>query len=322
MFRRPWAPVAVLAAALWAASARAGPLDLDLVRLGAPSADAWTRVAAEGGVALSAADAARLASESKRRFAILSTELALALSSSLLQPGSTTGATGVAASAETAWAPVHGGAIGDGTADFAAASPWPTRGAAPEGLLLPSLHVRKALPFSLELGGRLVAVARSGLYGGQVEGKWALEEGFWWLPDLAVRVAHTALFGQADLDLAVTDVDVIASKRFAAGGVVGLTPYLGARVGLLRARSDPLEFAAGDAASAGETRAAFPRLSRTLYRTTVGMRLDTAALSVSAEATYFAGVRAEGDAAPAADAYPDYRVRSSVAGALEVGLAF
>ena len=68
----------------------------DLALLGAPSADVWKRLAEvqDTPFVLSDGDAAQLASEAKARFAILSVDTALALSSAILTPASTTGYAG------------------------------------------------------------------------------------------------------------------------------------------------------------------------------------------------------------------------------------
>ena len=65
----------------------------------------------------------------------------------------------------------------------------PTEGAATNPLLIPSVHVRKGLPFSFELGARVGWIDRSSMFAATGELKWAVNEGFTWLPDIAVR-AH------------------------------------------------------------------------------------------------------------------------------------
>ena len=168
------------------------------------------------GVALPGSDGALLASEAKTRFAILSAETALALSSAILTPASTTGYAGFDIDLEAAYVAVH---PADGrvhlvrprlAASFEPRGPWQTRSMTPHELFLPSVHVRKALPFSLELGGRMIYLSQSSYFGAQIEGKWALNEGFHVLPDLAVRVAHTQLFGQRDWNLGATDLDLMS----------------------------------------------------------------------------------------------------------------
>src|SRR5690349_4054479 len=96
--------LALLAAAVLAVatapSARAEPLDVDLSRLGAPDPAVWTTMGAS-------ADPNALARSARQRFAVLSTELALALSGAILQPASTTGHTGFALDLEAGMSTVH-----------------------------------------------------------------------------------------------------------------------------------------------------------------------------------------------------------------------
>ena len=158
------APSKVLAAALAlaapAAVVRAEPLDLSLVKLGAPSAAVWTEMAARASptFTLSAADAAQLAIDAKTRFATLSVETALAFSSAVMQPASTTGVAGWDLAFEASYVGVHPAKIGTtnaGTA-FTANGPWQTKGLVPHELFLSGFHVRKALPYAFEVGGRFV----------------------------------------------------------------------------------------------------------------------------------------------------------------------
>src|SRR5829696_9089404 len=108
---------AVLAVAA-APSVRAEPLDLDLSRLGAPDPQVWTTM--YGGITSIppgfAAD--QLAKDSRARFATLTSNLALALSSAVLQPASTTGHTGFAVDLEIATMPVESGKLGVAPPNF------------------------------------------------------------------------------------------------------------------------------------------------------------------------------------------------------------
>jgi hypothetical protein len=333
---RPLAYVLAAAlVALRAAPAAAEPLDLDLARLGAPSASVWSAAATNVGVTLSPVAAQQLASDAKARFALLSIETALAFSSAILQPASTTGYSGFDFDMEASYAAVHPGAAtgsatfpdGAGGVAFGPRSPWQTRGLVPHELFLPAFHVRKALPFSFELGGRMIYLSQSSYFGAQVEGKWALNEGFSVLPDLAVRAAYTQLFGPAAWNLSSTDVDVLVSKRWGVNAVTSFTPYAAARFTFVGASSDAIDFAppapgqTRTAAQLGATQAAFPTLRTALYRTTVGLRMTAYAVSLAAEATYLGGAKGGTDA-PAADEYPTYRVPSSWSGAFRFGWEF
>ena len=334
--RRLLAPITVAAVlSLRAGSAAAEPLDLDLARLGAPTEAVWTRLAEVHGV--TGIDAAALASEAKTRFAILSVETALALSSAILTPASTTGYSGFDMSLEAAYVAVHPQTVGSTSFGppgsppvFEPRGPWQTRSLTPHELFMPSVHVRKALPFSFEVGGRMIYLSQSSYFGAQVEGKWALNEGFRVLPDLAVRAAHTQLFGQRDWNLGATDLDLMVSKRFGLNNVTSLTPYLAARFTYVQASSETMDFGprraggttATEATDLRSTQAAFPKLRTGFYRTTLGLRFTSHVVSLAGEATYFAGKTHDGEANPAADEYPDFHVPSSWGGALKAGWEF
>ena len=337
--RRLLAPVAVAAIlSLAPGPAAAEPLDLDLGRLGAPSADVWKRLAEEQQTPFTVPDAtaALLASEAKTRFAILSSETALALSSAILAPASTTGHSGFDVDLEAAYVAVHPQTVG--TTSFGAEGsppmfeprgPWQTRTMTPHELFLPSVHVRKALPFSFEVGGRMMYLSQSSYFAGQIEGKWALNEGFRVLPDLALRAAHTQLFGQRDWNLGATDLDLIVSKRFGVNGVTSFTPYVAARFTYVSASSEVIDFGprrrddtTSSPADLRATQASFPRLRAGYYRTTGGLRFTTHVVSLAGEVTYFGGATRDGKANPAPGEYPDFRLASSWGGALKAGWEF
>ncbi len=305
-------PLALLAAvcALAAAPARAAePLDLDLARLGAPTAAVWAQLG------YSAGDAATLAGESQVRFGRLASDLALAFSSPLQQPGSTTGYAGFAFGLEASYAQVKHGVVGTPSlGGFTAPDYWVTRSMKPGALFIPGLHVRKGLPFSLELGGRLMYLAQSSYYGAQLEAKWALLEGYRSYPDVAVRGAWTTVLGQRDLRLSTLEGDVLVSKRFGVNAVTSFTPYLGARFTQMRASTGDIQFDAAAAPTDLGTTAAFPKVSALFYRTTAGLRITSFATFVTAELTWFAGnkVKADGER-------PAFTVPASFTGAVKFG---
>jgi hypothetical protein len=118
----------------------------------------------------------------------------------------------------------------------------PTESAQPSTVLIPSFHVRKGLPFSLELGGRVGWIEKSSQVVGTGELKWAVNEGFTWLPDIGVRGHVTKLFGARDLNLTVLGLDFGVGKQFPLGGMVTLTPYGGLDLGFVGATSSRLDF--------------------------------------------------------------------------------
>lgn len=302
--------LALLAAAVLtvaaAPSARAEPYDVDLSRLGAPDGAVWGALGAPG-------DVSALALGARQRFAILSSEMALALSTAILQPASTTGHSGFAVDLEAATMAVHSGAVGATDLGYSA-TPWAGARTQPSSLYLPSVHVRKGLPFSFELGGRFIYLAMSNAFAGQGEAKWALHEGFASFPDIAVRAAYTRLFGVKDWNLSTFDLDLMVSKRFGLGGVTSLTPYLVPRLTWVNGSTDRIEFArVTPAVGSLGTQAAFPNFGALLYRTTAGLRFTAYAVSMALEATYFAG------ASPSSKGYDGVKLKSTLGGAAKLG---
>jgi len=112
----------------------------------------------------------------------------------------------------------------------------------PSTVLIPSFHVRKGLPFSLELGGRVGWVEKSSQVVATGEVKWAVNEGFTWLPDVSLRGHATKLFGARDLSLTVMGLDIGVGKQFPLGGMVTLTPYGGLDLGFVGATTSRLDF--------------------------------------------------------------------------------
>jgi hypothetical protein len=306
---------------LRAAPVAAEPLDVTLSRLGPANPAVWQRLGAD------AASAQSLAADARRRFAILSNEVALAMSSALLQPGSTTGHSGFDVAAEATYGEVHDTGVGDSAAANAfgfTGRPWATTSATPGALATTGVHVRKALPFSIELGGRFTSLVQTSYLAAQGELKVALNEGFEDLPDVAVRVAYTRLFGARDWNLDTTDLDLLVSKRWGVSGVTSFTPYLAARFALVSASSDRIVYAAPAGSAPGELNdlaASFPRLRSTLYRTTLGVRMTANVVSLALEATYFAGASV-GKASPGPGDYPSQRLASAFTGAFKLGWEF
>jgi hypothetical protein len=317
--------VAAVLAVAAAPAARAEPLDVDLSRLGAPDPAVWTAIYTVRGLTPAPGEAEALAQASRQRFAILSTELGMALSSAILQPASTTGHSGFAVDLETATMTVHSDPVGVSTTGFTR-NVWPTQSTQPSQLIMPSVHVRKAFPWSIEMGGRLIYLASSNAYAAQAEGKWAICEGFEAIPDLAVRGAYTHLFGVPEWNLSSTDLDLMLSKRFAFMGVTSLTPYAAARFTWVSASSERLDFApARDFSSTPapptatppmdlvRTQAAFPSFKMGVYRTTVGVKFTAYSVALGLEGTYFAG------ASTSTNGYDGVTIKSSFGGAAKLG---
>lgn len=150
-------------------------------------------------------------------FLKLVNELGVATAPKLLSPGSTLGQAGFELGLETSLTPINS------NSDY-----WKNavEGGRPSDILtIGSFRLRKGFPQSFEIGTSVSYIFLSQMFLGGVEAKWALNEGFYYLPDLAVRFAINRLFNAKDLDLTNGGIDAILSKTFGVGGFMQLTPY-------------------------------------------------------------------------------------------------
>lgn len=97
----------------------------------------------------------------------------------------------------------------------------------PTYLGVPKLHVRKGLPFSIDLGASYAMLPNSNIKVIAGEVQYAILDGSVALPALAVRGHYSTLLGVDDLDLKTFGADAVVSKGF-----LMFTPYAG--VGMLR----------------------------------------------------------------------------------------
>jgi hypothetical protein len=176
-----------------AAAAHADPNDLRIYKLGNPN----TEASANGD------------------FEAFARTFGAAISSVNLMPPETLGHAGFSVNGELS------------VVRLSSATPLPTEGRSPGTLLLPSIHVRKGLPFSIELGARSTWVEKSGMAAFTGELKVAITEGFTYLPDVGARLHATRLVGNRDFGLTTGGLDVGVGKQFPIGGMVTLTPYGG-----------------------------------------------------------------------------------------------
>lgn len=95
----------------------------------------------------------------------------------------------------------------------------------PGYVTIPKVHLRKGLPFGIDLGASYAMVPDSNIevLGGEIQ--IALMDGSAALPALALRGHYSTLRGVDDLDLSVYGGDLVLSKGF-----LFLTPYIGAGV--------------------------------------------------------------------------------------------
>ena len=97
----------------------------------------------------------------------------------------------------------------------------------PGYLPVPKLHVRKGLPFGIDLGASYAMVPSSNIKVVAGELQYAILDGSVALPALAVRGHYSTLLGVDDLDLKTYGADAVMSKGFLI-----FTPYAG--VGVMR----------------------------------------------------------------------------------------
>ena len=205
---------------LLAGTALAEPNDIVIERLGNPA----TLAGANG------------------NFRILTRELGAAITAANLMPPETLGHAAFSINLELSVVSLDGKeppATGTLSEGFALPTEDPFNGP----LLVPSVHVRKGLPFSFELGGRLAWLDRSSMFAGTAELKWAPIEGFAALPDVGVRIYGSRLFNTPGWSMGTGGLDLGVGKSFPIGGMVTLTPYAGWNLGFTGASSSVLDFA-------------------------------------------------------------------------------
>ena len=100
------------------------------------------------------------------------------------------------------------------------------------------LHVRKGLPFSVEVGGTFTKLLKSDLWGVGLELKFAPLEGFENLPELAFRASVSTFLGTRDYSLLTSGFDAIVSKKIGLAGLFKLAPYVGYNLQYVHASSN------------------------------------------------------------------------------------
>ncbi|RME20109.1 MAG: hypothetical protein D6806_16995 [Deltaproteobacteria bacterium] len=158
------------------------------------------------------------ASCAQEHFTSLMRELGMATAPVFLAPAETLGLNGFSFALEGSVVPIHND------------EPWwqiPTEGNPGSVLFIPHLHIRKGLPFSFEVGAQMSYLPESELFVMGAEFKWALNEGFYFIPDFAVRFAINHMIGSKDFELSTGGWDLSISKAFGVAGMLSLTPYAG-----------------------------------------------------------------------------------------------
>ena len=197
--------------------ARADRYDFRLYRLGAPIADP----------------------SANARFEALMGELGMAISNWDLQPAETTGYSGFNFNFEYPVSFINDSGTINGK------KYWAIEGAPNGALQMPGIHVRKGLPYSFEVGSRVNYIVQSNMVAATVEAKWALNEGFLYFPDFAIRGWGTQLIGARDFNLTTAGLDLSLGKQFAINGQCTLTPYAGWSSVWTAASSNVIDFDPG-----------------------------------------------------------------------------
>lgn len=207
MSRRLW----ILVAVFGSATAFADAYDFKIGQLGDP----------------------RSVSGANAHFRAFSKRVAAAMSSVNLMPPETLGHSAFAISAELSVVDLQGATSTDDM---------PTTRPMSGALFLPSIHIRKGLPWSFELGVRASWFEKSRMGAGTLELKWALNEGFTYLPDIGVRGHVSKLLNSRDFDVTAGGVDLGIGKQFSIAGMVTLTPYIGWDLVFIGASSGNVDF--------------------------------------------------------------------------------
>lgn len=214
---------ACLAAALsvlaFAGAAGANPMDLTLSRLFDERACTNDALSQPNASSLCADQAA---------FRELAREFGLAMAPALLAPAETLGYAGFYLGLEGTLTTINSSNDDVNNVWFRG-----TEDQNPDTVLfVPSIHVRKGLPFSFELGTSVsyVSATEQVLIGADI--RWAVLEGYrtgWkaYFPDISVRGAVNRLMGDDEMDLTVWSIDVALSHPFAVSGMMTITPFLG-----------------------------------------------------------------------------------------------
>jgi hypothetical protein len=216
------------------AGARAAPNDLQLWRLGHPDPITVCTACTGSDDVVQPGDAG-----AQFRFARLTATLALAFAPAFEDQAQTTGQAGFE--------------IGAGTQVVflkLSEQEWPSEstqaaGAPPQALFIPTVALRKGLGGSVELGAAVSLLARSQILAVSGQLRWAMIEGLYNSPDIALRAWATRLVGAQELNLTFGGADVLVSKSFGVSGTVRLQPYGQYGITLVEATTGAVDFSPG-----------------------------------------------------------------------------
>jgi hypothetical protein len=277
---------------LWGAASLADPYDLRVYKLGNPTQGAATYDPGANG-----------------RFAAFARSLAAGLTSVDLAPPESLGHSAFAVTAELSMVQFQQSGLAIPTQRLNDQTP-----GVDGSLLLPSIHVRKGLPWSFEVGARFAWIEKSSMAAATGEVKWALNEGLLYLPDLGLRGYATRLLNSEDFSLTATGLDLGIGKKFAIGGMLTLSPYAGWNLVWVGASSNTIDFNRGgsDVALAQTTQDQFRNTgvydalklgANSHNRFYGGLRFITGALQLGAEYSTSRIPSIDGKPVPPVNAY-------------------
>ncbi len=283
-----------LAMAVIPASAEAKPNDIEAWRLGSPSVDF---------------DGAN------GRYRLLSTDLAMAFTPTPMHPAETLGRSGASMEIGMRMAQIHADATVEGNGTCRSTPDncrvWVTEGDLDSLFLMPTLQVRKGLPFSFEFETKFQYLMNSEMFAATAGLRWVLNEGFDFLPDVSVGGQGTRVMGVREIGIITAGLDVTVGKWFSLGGMAVLAPYAGWQRVWVSAISEVIDFdpANEDLSNATADDTIFEDVlvgGNYFDRFFVGLRFNAYVVQVSFEGTYQPGHKV-----PSGDGNPGYADQSS-----------
>ena len=167
---------------------------------------------------------------------------------------------------------------------------------APAFLHTVDFHVRKGLPYSVEIGGSMTYLVNSEFFAFGGEVKWAPNEAVDAFPvDFGVHAAVNRCFGSTELDLTTVGLDFIVSRGFGAAGMANIAPYMAYNPVFVYARSGVLDTTPGinEESDARDARSTFVlgKEDQTLHRFVLGTRFVASVVSVTPEIVLTKGLQ-------------------------------
>jgi hypothetical protein len=92
---------------------------------------------------------------------------------------------------------------------------------------VPGFHIRKGLPFSLEVEAHVNYLGASSMFMVGADLKYSFLEGYKYVPNISARAGVNRLLNAQEIDLTTVNLDITLSKSIPLGGVLELTPIVG-----------------------------------------------------------------------------------------------